>query len=141
MATDASHDHGFNANKVFAILFVLTAVEVSWTFLPFPGWAHWGGLLLLAAWKGMLIFMYFMHMKFEGRALKLLIAPTVPLVAVVLFATMPDVAFNDKVVYPIGAKLDPAEGEVVVRMADLEARDAHGMEEAAAPAGGAASEQ
>lgn len=131
MAQEATHDHGFNANKVFAILFVLTAAEVTWTFLPFPGWAHWGGLLLLAAWKGALIFMYFMHMKFEGRVLKMLIAPTVPLVAIVLFATMPDVARNRRLQYPIGSELDPVTGEVVVRMAELDSSDGHGVEEPA----------
>ncbi|MCH2106931.1 MAG: hypothetical protein MK291_09850, partial [Planctomycetes bacterium] len=35
-----------------------------------------------------------------------LIAPTIPLVAIVVFANMPDTSFNDDMLYPVGSQLD-----------------------------------
>ena len=67
-----NHDeHGFNANKIFWTLFVLTAIEVGWSMIfkhvpmlhGVPIWIMWAGLLGFAFWKGALIYMYFMHMK------------------------------------------------------------------------------
>lgn len=107
MSTD--HDnHGFNANKIFIILFVLTGVEVAWSlfFTHQPHWIKWGGLVVFAFWKGILIYTYFMHMKFEGWIVKALVAPTPILIAILLFALMPDVSFNDRLVYPVGTQLD-----------------------------------
>lgn len=103
------HDgHGFNANKIFITLFILTAVEVAWSivFKHHAHWIKWGGLCVFAFWKGILIYTYFMHMKFEGWIVKALIAPTPILIAILLFALMPDVSFNDELVYPVGAQLD-----------------------------------
>jgi caa(3)-type oxidase subunit IV len=103
------HDnHGFSANKIFLILFVLTAVEVAWSlvFRDQPHWIKWGGLLVCAYFKGMLIYMYFMHMKFEGWIVKALVAPTPFLIAVVVFALMPDVSLNDRLLHPVGSQVD-----------------------------------
>ncbi len=104
-----SHDdHGFSANKIFIILFVLTAIEVGWSLALAhqAHWLKWGGLIVCAYFKGMLIYMYFMHMKFEGWIVKALIAPTPFLIAVAVCALMPDVAFNKHLVSPVGAQLD-----------------------------------
>ena len=93
----------FSAEKIFAALFVLTALEVGWAMLPFLGTlALRGGLVIFAFWKGYLIFTYFMHMKFEGWIVKGLIAPTVPLVAIVVCALLPDVSSNRQLKYPVG---------------------------------------
>jgi caa(3)-type oxidase subunit IV len=103
------HDgHGFSANKIFIVLFVLTAVEVAWSivFKHSPHWIKWGGLMIFAFWKGMLIYTYFMHMKFEGWVVKALVAPTPLLIAILVFALMPDVSYNDQLVYPVGSQLD-----------------------------------
>lgn len=105
--------HTFSSTKVFITLFILTAVEVGWSFLPIPRWAIWGGLLVFAFWKGFLIFTYFMHMKFEGWVVKALIAPTPLLIAIVLFALMPDVSYNKRLIHPIGNQIDNATGEIV----------------------------
>jgi len=103
----------FNSTRIFLTLFILTAVEVGWSFLPFPKWALWGGLIVFASWKGILIFTYFMHMKFEGWVVKALIAPTPVLVLIVIFALMPDIAKNDLLLHPVGFQNDPASGQVV----------------------------
>ena len=103
-----SDHHEFSANKIFAYLIFYTAVEVLWGMF-FPRdiqWALWGGLLLCAFLKGYLIFTWFMHMKFEGWIVKGLVVPTVPLVAILIFANMPDTSFNDDLLYPIGHQLE-----------------------------------
>jgi caa(3)-type oxidase subunit IV len=117
-------DHGFDANKIFWVLFVLTAVEVGWSMVfkhvpmlhGVPIGVMWAGLLGFAFWKGALIYMYFMHMKFEGPIVKWLMRPTPVLIAIVVFALMPDVGTNERLVYPVGSQLDKsgtAPGKVV----------------------------
>lgn len=99
----------FSANKIFITLFVLTAVEVLWStvlFVHSPHWIKWGGLIVFAFWKGIMIYTYFMHMKFEGWIVKALIAPTPVLIAIVVFALMPDVSNNKQLVYPVGSQID-----------------------------------
>lgn len=110
------NDHGFSANKILVALIVLTALEVGWSFIDFPKWALWGGLLVFAIWKGFLIFTYFMHMKFEGWIVKGFLLPTIPLMLIVVFAVMPDVSFNTQAKHPIGSMVDPQTGEVVHSM-------------------------
>lgn len=109
MTTEHGGHPSFSANKIFGILFVLTAAEVAWgawLFRDSPDWIKWGGLLVFAFWKGLLIYSYFMHMKFEGWIVKALIAPTPVLIAVIVFALMPDVSVNDKLIYPVGSQVD-----------------------------------
>lgn len=102
-----SDDHTFSANKIFGYLFLYTALEVAWgTLFDFPRWAIWSGLLIFAFLKGYLIFTWFMHMKFEQPILKFMVVPTIPLVAILIFANMPDTSFNDDMLYPIGHQLD-----------------------------------
>jgi len=120
-----SDEHHFNATRIFGFLFLYTALEVAWgMYFPGPRWALWGGLLLCAYLKGYLIFTWFMHMKFEGWIVKGLIAPTIPLVAIVVFANMPDTSFNEDMLYPVGSQLDAELTEVGERVAkDEEGND------------------
>ena len=119
-----SDDHEFSANKIFLFLLIYTIAEVIWgMFFPFgfgergePRWALWGGLLICAFLKGYLIFTWFMHMKFEGWIVKGLVVPTVPLIAILIFANMPATSFNDDLLYPIGHQL-----EVELRLTNEEA--------------------
>lgn len=109
----AAHKGHFSAERIFIGLFILTALEVGWSQLHFLSTIPMRlGLVVFAFWKGYLIFTYFMHMKFEGWVVKGLIAPTIPLVAIVVFATMPDVALNEKLKYPVGYQR-LADGEIV----------------------------
>ncbi len=113
-ASVSGQEHGFDANRILVVLFVLTAVEVAWgAFVPYDiKWALWGGLLIFAFWKGFLIFMYFMHMKFEGYLCKCLIAPTIPLVLIIFFALVPDIAANRRLNHDIADQLDPVDGSI-----------------------------
>lgn len=118
-----SDQHSFSAKRVFITLFILTAVEVAWgELMPYDNkLLLWGGLLAFAFWKGALIFMYFMHMKFEGWIIKGLLAPTPLLIAIVLCAVMPDVSFNNRLDWDVGAQLDKTGRDPghVVRNMDL----------------------
>ena len=108
-----SDSHAMDSKKVLILLAILTAVEVGWAvLLPIPVWAIRAGLVALALWKGYLIFMFFMHMKFEGWILKGLMLPTVPLMFIVVLANMPDTSYNDNLIYPIGSMVSPDGGEV-----------------------------
>jgi cytochrome c oxidase subunit IV len=109
MTNDHDAHPAFSANKIFITLFILTAAEVLWGAVLFkhsPHLVKWGGLIVFAFWKGILIYTYFMHMKFEGWIVKCLIAPTPFLIAIVIFALMPDVSNNRNLVYPVGSQID-----------------------------------
>ena len=106
-------DLGYSVTRIFWTLFALTAIEVAWgMFLRDPRWLLWCGLLICALIKGLLIFMYFMHMRFERYIVWSLIGPTPVLVAIVLFANMPDTSFNENRDHPVGYLIDQS-GNVV----------------------------
>jgi cytochrome c oxidase subunit IV len=112
-----SHDKeglGYSVKKIFIALLALTAIEVAWGMaLPHHmRFLLWSGLLICALAKGLLIFMYFMHMRFERWIIWGLIVPTPMLVMIVLAANMPDTAFNDRRDHPVGFRID-ATGQVV----------------------------
>jgi len=117
----------FNAEHIFIKLFVLTGAEVGWGYVA-KDWGKillWGGLMVFAVWKALLIAVYFMHLKFEGWIVKGLIIPTPILVLVIFGYVLPDVANKDGyLIHPVGAQLDPESGEI---QRDMEPR--HGEEE------------
>jgi len=95
----SQHDGlGYNAFKIFVILFILTALEVAWGVMLHDAkrFILWGGLLGFAFAKAALIFMYFMHMKYERMIVWSMIIPTPFLIAVVVFALMPDIVYSDE---------------------------------------------
>ena len=105
----SSHEGlGYSILKIFIVLFVLSALEVFWGMWMrgFGRFVLWGGLLAFAVAKGLLIFMYFMHMKFERFLVWSLILPTPILIVVILGALSPDLAFNDERDHPVADRLD-----------------------------------
>ena len=109
-----SDDHSFDSNRIFYALFIFTALEVAWgVLIPYEmKFALWSGLLLFAFLKGFLIFMYFMHIKFEGWIVKCLIAPTPLLILVIIGALMPDIGANSRMDHNIADQLDPVDGTI-----------------------------
>ena len=114
MAEDNKH---FNAEKVFIWLFVLTIAEVGygfagsafdWNRLPL-----WSGLMIFAFFKGWLIAIYFMHLKFEGWVVKAMLVPTPLLILVIYGFTSPDISRSDVLDHPIGAQYDGVTGAIV----------------------------
>lgn len=122
-----SADKHFNADRVFVLLFALTLIEVVWGY-AFGRWIQagklvlWGGLLFFAFYKGWLIAVYFMHLKFEGWVVKSLLLPTPFLIMVIFGYVMPDVANKEgNLIYPVGSAYDPDSGGVV----DVHELEAH----------------
>ena len=125
--SDKNH---FNATRILILLAVLTAVEVAWAVVPL-GLSTLMlrlGLIVMALWKGYLIFMFFMHMKFEGWIVKGLLVPTVPLMMIVVFANMPDTSYNDHLVYPAGSMATP-DGAQVLELRDVAGHGHEGGED------------
>jgi cytochrome c oxidase subunit IV len=131
---------GYNVLKIFIALFVLTAIEVAWampSFIRDHRVLLWGGLLLCAGLKAGLIFMYFMHMRFERWLVWSLILPTPLLVFVIFGYVTKDLAGNDYRDYPNGMMMNH-EGRIVPMMEMIDEAQGHAAEPAGAPAGGAA---
>jgi caa(3)-type oxidase subunit IV len=61
---------------IFFWLFGLTIVEVGYSFLKIPRGALIVGLVSFAAFKAILVALFFMHLKFERRSLGLIVAST-----------------------------------------------------------------
>ena len=117
---------GYSIWRIFIALFVLTAIEVAWgMFFRDPRWLLWSGLLICALLKGVLIFMYFMHMKFERWLVWSLILPT-PLLMLVFFGYITkDVAYNDNRDYPNGMMMND-EGRIIPMNEMMPAGGVHG---------------
>lgn len=74
---------------VFGGLAALTAIEVAVAFMGFARNVTVVILIALAVWKAMLVAMYFMHLKWETKALKYLAAaPFVPAAIMILVVLM-----------------------------------------------------
>jgi cytochrome c oxidase subunit IV len=132
----ANHGLGYSVSKIFIALFVLTAIEVAWAMPEFIRDSRpllWGGLLLCAGLKGSLIFMYFMHMKYERWLVWSLVLPTPLLVLVIFGYVTPDVSFNARRDYPNGMMLN-REGRIVPMIERISEAGAHGAAPHAAPA-------
>ena len=88
MASEEGRKHP-NYMAVWAGLAVLTAVEVGVVYLGFARNLLILTLLALAIWKALLVAMYFMHLKFEPRAVSIVAAspllPAAILIVLVLF--------------------------------------------------------
>ena len=128
-----SGDKHFNADKIFIALIVLTALEVAWG-LAGTDWNKtmlWGGLLFCAFFKGWLIAVYFMHLKFEGKVIYSLILPTPFLVMVIMGYVGSDVANSDAPYdHPVGSMKSVETGDIKENLHDI--WHAH-VEEAEAP--------
>jgi cytochrome c oxidase subunit 4 len=74
---------------VFGALAALTAIEVAVAFMGFDRQATVLLLIGLAIYKALLVAMYFMHLKWETRSLKILAAaPLIPAAIMVLVILM-----------------------------------------------------
>jgi cytochrome c oxidase subunit 4 len=74
---------------VFGGLAALTAIEVAVAFMGFERNVTVMILIGLAVWKALLVAMYFMHLKWETRALKILAAaPFLPAAIMIVVVLM-----------------------------------------------------
>ncbi len=82
-----AHSHP-NYILVWFALAVMTAVEVGITFLSWPKTTVVLVLLVLAVWKALLVALYFMHLRFEKRPLRILAVAPIPLAFILVIAVI-----------------------------------------------------
>jgi len=87
------HPHP-NYMAVFYALIVLTILELAWASLIHPLVPRISGLIIMAVIKALLVAMYFMHLKFEGRMIYTILVASLCLAAVLVFALMPDMTYS-----------------------------------------------
>ena len=79
-----------NYMAVFYWLAALTAIEVTATYMPLTKLVLGAILVVLAFTKASLVAMYFMHLKFERRALAMIALTPVLLCVFLIFMLLPD---------------------------------------------------
>lgn len=82
-----AHNHP-NYVLVWFALAVMTAVEVGITFLSWPKTIVVLVLIALAVWKALLVALYFMHLRFESRPLRILAVAPIPLAFILVIAVI-----------------------------------------------------
>ncbi len=82
-----AHNHP-NYILVWFALAVMTAVEVGVTFLSWSKTTLILVLLALAVWKAILVALYFMHLRFEERPLRILAVAPIPLAFILVLAVI-----------------------------------------------------
>ena len=71
----AEHKHP-NYMAIFWILLTVTILEIGYSFLKIPRGLLITGLVALAAFKALLVALYFMHLKFERKSLGIIVGST-----------------------------------------------------------------
>jgi cytochrome c oxidase subunit 4 len=79
-----------NYMAVWALLAVLTLVEVGVAFLGFSRRATVLILVGLAIWKALLVALYYMHLRFEPRRLVVMVIAPLPLAVILVVAALTD---------------------------------------------------
>jgi len=82
-----AHAHP-NYILIWVFLAVLTAVELTVAFLPWPKTILILILLGMAFWKAALVGLYYMHLRFEPNRLRILAIAPLPLFAVLVCAVI-----------------------------------------------------
>ena len=79
-------NHQINTIPIWIWLAVLTVAEIGVTYLPFGQMLMASFLIIFAVAKAVLVAIYFMHLKFEKRALHLIaISPFVLCILLLIF--------------------------------------------------------
>ncbi|WP_435016526.1 cytochrome C oxidase subunit IV family protein [Tundrisphaera sp. TA3] len=82
--------------KVFYALLVFTVLEYLYArFLPLSFTMLVAGLMTMAIIKATLVGMYFMHLKFEGRWIYMILVPVCLLAIVVVLGLIPDMVLHE----------------------------------------------
>jgi cytochrome c oxidase subunit 4 len=77
-----------NYIAVFVGLGVLTAIELTVAFLPWPKRTIILLLIFLAVWKALMVALYFMHLRFESNRLRILAIAPLPLAVILVTAVI-----------------------------------------------------
>ncbi len=94
--------------KVFGALLVLTILEYAYaSFLKLEFVPLVAGLMAMAIVKASLVGWYFMHLKFEGRWVYMLLIPACLLAMIVVAGLTPDIAFPQTTIEDLPASAGP----------------------------------
>lgn len=78
-----------NYLAIWAYLFVLTIVEVAVAFTShLPRNLLLLALVFLAVWKAALVALFFMHLRFEGKSLRIMAVAPIPLAFILVLAVI-----------------------------------------------------
>ena len=77
-----------NYMLVWVILFVLTLVEVGVAFVGLSKTFTILALIALAIWKAVLVALYYMHLRYEPKRLRLLVLSPLPLAVILVIAVL-----------------------------------------------------
>jgi cytochrome c oxidase subunit 4 len=88
-----AHEGGHQSHNapymlIWGILLVLTLAEVGYAFLSLPKFWLALGLVVMAAWKALLVALYYMHLRWEPRRLWVLAVSPLPLIAILILAVL-----------------------------------------------------
>ena len=93
--------------KVFWSLLVLTVLEYAYArFLPLSFAYLVAGLMVLAITKAFLVGWFFMHLKFEGRWIYMMLVPVCLLATFLVLGLAPDMAYHESGFYQSPAVAD-----------------------------------
>jgi cytochrome c oxidase subunit 4 len=84
----AAHRRHPNYIGVWLGLAVLTAIELTVAFLPWPKRTIILLLIFLAVWKALMVALYFMHLRFESNRLRILAIAPLPLAVILVTAVI-----------------------------------------------------
>lgn len=83
-----------NYIAVWGALFVLTVLEVGAVYLKLPRHLLVTALLLLAAWKALLVALYFMHLRSESRLVWGFALTPIAFLVLIVAGTLADTLFR-----------------------------------------------
>jgi len=85
---EAAEHKAPNYIAIWALLAILTVVEVAIVYFRLPRQLTVVSLVFLALWKALLVALYFMHLKFEPKRLLYIVLAPLPLAQILVVAVM-----------------------------------------------------
>jgi cytochrome c oxidase subunit 4 len=85
---EAAEHKAPNYIAIWALLAILTVVEVTIVYFRLPRQLTVVSLVFLALWKALLVALYFMHLKFEPKRLLYIVLAPLPLAVILVVAVM-----------------------------------------------------
>ena len=85
---EAAEHKAPNYIAIWALLAILTVVEVAIVYFRLPRQLTVVSLVFLALWKALLVALYFMHLKFEPKRLLYIVLAPLPLALILVVAVM-----------------------------------------------------
>jgi cytochrome c oxidase subunit IV len=85
---EAAEHKAPNYIAIWAMLAILTVVEVAIVYFRLPRQLTVISLVFLALWKALLVALYFMHLKFEPKRLLYIVLAPLPLAVILVVAVM-----------------------------------------------------